>query len=519
MDKKIELGQVFTLPSVSKLMVSLIKDEVKPEDRVLDPCIGPNTFLNDFEKFNLNPNMVGIELDTDLISPLTKKFYKKTKRELIIGNFFDYPTDEKFDFIIMNPPYVRQEHLGDSKNNKKQIINFFKYKIPKKSNLYIYFILKAFLHLKEGGRLIAIVYDSWLYSAFGENFKELLVRNCSINKIIHFRSKAFDNADVGATIIELTKEKRKNSKFHYYNYDNPASIETDKSLKLTNPTLFNISDIHSFQKGNTVDINFDTNFFTIIKEVSEHTINRGTNAIVNEFFIFKDKQYPNLKEIIKSVASIKKMTVNKEFKYLLYANGQKLPKALEKYLLTIKERVISEPDKYKNLFSKITSDPSWYKINLAKPGNIIFNYYIRDNIDFIFNPHEILSSDNFYNLSVKDKIFANFAILNSSFTKLAILKHSRSQGKGLFKIQLYEFLKVPIININYLSIETINKLTELGQKLANCFRNNKENILSEIDVILINEYNQYNEANIGLHTLYEALNNIRQGKIHVQTLV
>jgi adenine-specific DNA-methyltransferase len=519
MDKKIELGQVFTLPSVSKLMISLVNNEIKPGHRVLDPCIGPNTFLKDLAEFNLSPYLVGIELDSSLITNTIQTFYANLKRQLILGNFFDYPIEEKFDFIIMNPPYVRQEHLG-GKNNKKDIIDFFKDKIPKKSNLYIYFILKSLLHLKKGGKLIAIVYDSWLYSNFGENFKKLLIQDYSLKQIIHFRRKAFDNADVGATIIVLTNDKKKQKNFEYYNYETPESIDSGGFLKLGQPMVFKTEEIYSFHKGyNTGEIDFNNNFFIKIREVVDQPINRGTNAIVNKFFLFNEKPNYNSIKIIKDITSINKMTFTDEFKHLLYINGDKVSKELQNYLNEIKDTVNDNPDKYKSLSARIKSDDTWYKVNLAKPGNLIFNYYIRDNIDFIYNKEIIQSSDNFYNLLITKDFFANFAILNSSFSKIAILKHGRSQGKGLFKIQLYEFKEVPIINIQALSSESVKKLTNLGQKLADCFRENKGEIISEIDITLIKEYNNYNSLNINQHILNEAINNVRQGKINDYTLV
>lgn len=88
-------------------------------------------------------------------------------------------------------------------------------------------------------------------------------------------------------------------------------------------------------------------------------------------------------------------------------------------------------------------------------GNFIFNYYLRNNIDFIYNPNKFLSSDNFYILNIKDNELANFSILNSSFTRLNTLSNSRSQGNGLRKIQLYEFKEVKVIDAKKLSEPTI----------------------------------------------------------------
>lgn len=39
------LGQVFTSAILAKFMIQLLRDNLKPNSSILDPCIGPNTFL------------------------------------------------------------------------------------------------------------------------------------------------------------------------------------------------------------------------------------------------------------------------------------------------------------------------------------------------------------------------------------------------------------------------------------------------------------------------------------------
>ena len=45
-NKKNLLGQVFTPHILAKFMVSLFKSDLQQHHRILDPCIGPNTFLS-----------------------------------------------------------------------------------------------------------------------------------------------------------------------------------------------------------------------------------------------------------------------------------------------------------------------------------------------------------------------------------------------------------------------------------------------------------------------------------------
>jgi hypothetical protein len=101
---------------------------------------------------------------------------------------------------------VRQELLSVGANSKESIrynVSSLLSTIPSQSNLYIYFLLKSILHLKKDGVMIAIIYDSWLYSSFGKFLKESFLKLGHLESIYHFKKSAFDNVEIGATVIKL----------------------------------------------------------------------------------------------------------------------------------------------------------------------------------------------------------------------------------------------------------------------------------------------------------------------------
>jgi hypothetical protein len=120
------------------------------------------------------------------------------------------------------------------------------------------------------------------------------------------------------------------------------------------------------------------------------------------------------------------------------------------------------------------------------------------------------SSDNFYIINIEKNLLANLAILNSSFTRISLLLHSRNQGNGLRKIQLYEFKEIPVIDVSKLSQETISELEAVALKLKSTsrFSDGKEKIINEIDEILIKEYNLHNRIQLTTGQLYQDIQNI-----------
>lgn len=166
-----------------------IEKHTKTKFYYTDPCIGPNTFFKAMTDDFSDCHLKGIEIDINLITEDINKFYKSPNRSLIKGSFFDLPVSEKFDLVVQNPPYVRQELLQTA--HPKESIRcqyiFFIINYSCTPNLYIYFLLKSILHLKEGGVMVAVIYDSWLYSSFGKFLKESFLKLGRLESIYHFK--------------------------------------------------------------------------------------------------------------------------------------------------------------------------------------------------------------------------------------------------------------------------------------------------------------------------------------------
>ena len=87
-------------------------------------------------------------------------------------NIFDWQDEfeeifqnKGFDCVIGNPPYVRQETLGQNFKNYVER----KYKTYHGiADLYVYFIERGVNSLNSGGRFSYIVANKWLRANYGE---------------------------------------------------------------------------------------------------------------------------------------------------------------------------------------------------------------------------------------------------------------------------------------------------------------------------------------------------------------
>jgi len=513
-NEKISLGQVFTPPILAGFMSSLIKKQIKKQSAILDPCIGPNTFFKHFKKIAQSHDLTGIELDSDLISQDVKEFYALTENELIEGSFFKLPLNKKYDFIIQNPPYVRQELMVEGDNAKSNAIlpiaNFHNV-IPSKSNLYVYFLLKSILHLKEGGRLVAVIYDSWLYSSFGEFLKKMFLELGELETIYHFKHNAFPDAEVGATVIEFVRSKSTSSRkqIKYYSLSSLKDIQNYKKTVLQEPTCIRKKQFLSWNFNGLSAVNFKSDFFIPLNSLTDQPIQRGISSLANKYFIHTEKVFPESKPFIKDVNKLKSYTVKDELSYFLSINGSISEKTKE-YLDTVKKEILSNNENYKALKEKIKSSSNWFRISIKQPGNFVFNYYLRKNIDFILNLKLEYASDNFYILNIPDEPKLLLSILNSNISRLSVLRHSRSQGNGLRKIQLYEFKMVSIPNYKCFSPKAISELKRLGGQLQTVQRYSKEPelIIKDIDHVIISEYNNVLGESLSIADIHNELNEL-----------
>jgi hypothetical protein len=504
---------VFTPAPLARFIVSLIKDELKDSDRLLDPCIGYNAFFSQLNDLEVDPELVGIELDEELLTKEVKAFYATPSRTLINKSFFEYPVTEKFDFIIQNPPYVRQELLISGKNAKAAVMGKLpeeiKTLVSSQSNLYIYFLIKSLFHLKENGRLLALTYDSWLYSRFGVQFKETLLKFGNINAVYHFRHYGFPDASVGATILDFRKTEKPSGDIKIYRYDNPGDIELLNPGDNSKGRIITRAAFGDYRSNELPLLEFSNDFFTKIKDISVIQPVRGTTTLANKFFIRSQPEFEESAGFIKDVTGIQKLGISEADSYLLIIGKEPPAKATSEYLTAAKQEILKS-DKYKSLKKQITESEEWYRINPVMPGNIIFNYYLRRNIDFFANEKFIYTSDNFYNIKITNDFNAIFAILNSTLTKISILHKARNQGQGLKKIQLYEFKDISICSHRQISNDSLEKLDKLGENLKalNRFSIEKQNLIQEIDEILVNEYKRKLNCNFSLESLYANLKDL-----------
>lgn len=198
--------------------------------------------------------------------------------------------DNKMDFVIGNPPYVRVHNLEDSYTSVKS----FSFANGGMTDLFLVFFEKGLQMLKDGGKLCYITPGSWLNSVAGGVMREYIRNNHNLVSLIdleHFQ--AFKATTY--TLISLFQKGVRRETFSY----NVFNTETFGKKHIENLTFSEI-DINSYfylSNHNTLESLRDIFSTPLPKYVS---VKNGFATLADKVFIsdsfpFKDFIIPTIK--------------------------------------------------------------------------------------------------------------------------------------------------------------------------------------------------------------------------------
>ena len=173
---------------------------------VFDPAYGEGALLlaaeQIFNKRGYSPSYV-IELYGCDKIPKNSFLTHLPGHHLLKLDFFKYPLDKKFDVILMNPPYVRHHIMSDRRiRSYKKIVDEI-YSVKPTSDLWVYFLVKAVNHVKEGGSLGAILPWSFLQAEYARDIRKWLAGKFAKIQVLALGSRYFDKAQERTMLVWL----------------------------------------------------------------------------------------------------------------------------------------------------------------------------------------------------------------------------------------------------------------------------------------------------------------------------
>ena len=297
----------------------------------------------------------------------------------------DQPNKGGFDVVIGNPPYVRQESLGDEfKVYAKD--HFTTY--TGTADLYIYFIEQAHKLLRPDGLFGMICSNKFMRSNYGKALRDFLINQTTLLEIIDFGElPVFASVATFPSIIITRKQPTKlqqplHASIKKLDFEilseeihRIGTILDDRSLQGDNWSLADSGEHSIFDKMRNSSIS--------LGEFVENRIYRGVVTGCNDVFVINEvirnriiNEDPKSSKVIKPFVvgdDVRKYRINIKNTYLILTRrGIKISEypAVYEYLLKHKKLLLPKPIDYKGL--------EWQG---RKPGNYHW-YEIQDTVDY-----------------------------------------------------------------------------------------------------------------------------------------
>jgi len=202
---------IFTPPEIADQMISYLKDY----GTLLEPSCGKGDLIMNLK----HENYFTIEM-FDINEKYIKHCYTIFKQhenvKITVSDFLKQSFTKKYDNILMNPPYIRIQHIDPETRN---YINEM-YPMFSKGNfdIFVIFLYKCLSLLKDDGIMVSITPRSFLFTKTAKEFRKYCCNERFINKVIDYDDICvFPKIDVYTCI---TIFKRNSEQIEYYNMKN-----------------------------------------------------------------------------------------------------------------------------------------------------------------------------------------------------------------------------------------------------------------------------------------------------------
>lgn len=190
-------GQYFTPKSIREKLLKQLPN-YKKSVKVLDPACGSGEFLLSASKYFKTPFLYGWDIEENLIRVANKMV---PGANFNVVDSLNHRTQEKFDFVIGNPPYFEYKPEKTIKERYQEVVNG-------RPNIFAFFIKLGLDLLKPGGYLAYIVPPSMNNGAYFASLRNYIVRHSNIEHIsILENPKLFHQALQTTMILILRKGK------------------------------------------------------------------------------------------------------------------------------------------------------------------------------------------------------------------------------------------------------------------------------------------------------------------------
>jgi hypothetical protein len=377
-----------------------------------------------------------------------------------------------FDCVIGNPPYVRQELLGNQKEYFQKHYRVFN----GVADLYTYFIERGVSLLKPGGLFSYIVANKWMRANYGQPLRVWL-KEQELEEITDFGDlPVFKGATTYPCILRIRKS-------------GATQTEASSSTKVTLVRSLDFQDLGEYVRTNSYAVkkaSLDEKGWSLADSSSRKLLDKisaagisldkyvsskifyGIKTGLNEAFVIdretrnrlirKDRKSGEIIKPFLAGRDIKRYMPPQSDKYLIFARrGIRIADypAIEEYLLPFKDQLMPRPIDWKGKEwpGRKPGAYQWYEIQdsvdyfheFEKPKIIV--PAIVQSASYAFDKQGYYSNDKTSIIQTDDLYL--LGILNSKVPDIVLHSISSTKQGGYFEYKPMYISELPIRTINF----------------------------------------------------------------------
>jgi adenine-specific DNA-methyltransferase len=498
-------GQFLTPDYIAEFMASWI-NENRP-GRVLDPAVGSGIFLDKIIRtaHSLPIELWGFDTDPILLDACELRLKPKGIQSvslhlmqqdfLKIGGFFT----ERMDAVICNPPYLNF-HDFDRNELVKPVEALYNIRLSRLTNIYVLFFIQSLSVAKNGAKLAFITPSEFLYTGYGEELKEFLLKYTTLDSmiLIDFQSLVF-NAALTTAIITLfrkgsPKAGHKVRFIRIYKWPTTSELLSAVTEGTENPEKYQIIEFLQDELAPRekwlkyfANIEYASILDRLVPLSQLAEIDRGIATGFNEYFVLRKSDIDKRKienEFVVPVISNTDQCTGYDFSY---EDWKRLEQSDEKcYLLYVFKEPSPNLREYIKYGEKLRADQRyltkhrspWYSMEKREPAKILATVFHRERMRFILNNANVRNLTAFHCVYPKFddvvKIKALLAYLNSDLCKQIQTIKRREYGGGLHKFEPRDLENIPVLDVTKLNSEDLSSLASAFDELCITFRKGED---------------------------------------------
>ena len=389
-------------------------------------------------------------------------------------NFAEVFADRKgFDVVVANPPYVRQEKIGESKSELRKL---YADSTVARSDLYCYFYVRALQLLRNGGVQVFVCSNSWLDVGYGAKLQEYLLKNARVDTIYESAvERQFSTAQINTIISVISRTEAENdysTKFVSFRDEFETAIADAgkrREIAMIKGDLWDAAQVNPVGEGTPkfVGDKWGAKYLrapdiyrTVMKKGEGKlvrlgdvaSVRRGVTTGANDFFVLSrdDASEWGIEDeylepiMLRSQESMSIAVEASKLNLRLFVCDTERRRLVGSGTLDYIEW--GEMKGYSQRRS-VAGRRMWYYLGDRKRTRLAMNYQLHSTARTFYANEGMLVSDNLQEIHGASKSVEQLcASMNSSITQLQFNVTGRGNfGGGMIKIQTYELANLPIV--------------------------------------------------------------------------